>query len=66
MSKHIDQREDGTLEVTMADPNLCAWMYNDVCCNRDSDEVCNWPTYEYCENCPFFAPEDEEEAEYDE
>lgn len=57
MSKYLDQNPDGTLEETIADPEECAWMFNEICCNDESPHCCEWPPTDYCDTCPLFAPE---------
>lgn len=59
MSKWIDENTDGTIETTIADPEGCAWMYNEICCNDQSEYVADWPPEEYCPTCPLFKPETE-------
>ena len=61
MSRYIEQNPDGTLAETLADPDQCAWMFNEICCNDQSEHLADWPPEGYCEHCPFYAPEDMKE-----
>lgn len=37
----------------------CRHLYNEVCCNPDSDQCCDFPHPEYCLYCcPHFTKED--------
>lgn len=60
MSKWIEENLDGTLQTTIADPEGCAWMFNEVCCNDQCEELREFVTQEYCDTCPLFTPEEEE------
>lgn len=61
MSKWLNQNEDGTLEETIADPEQCVWMFNEVCCNDQCEERAEFVTEDYCQRCYFFTPELEKE-----
>ena len=69
MSRYIDTdiKEDGKgrwyLE-TLADPNACRYLINDVCCNADAkDMVADFPDADYCATCRYFTRETRDEIE---
>lgn len=59
MSRFIEPNQNGTYRVTIDNPDDCKFMYNEVCCCADSDEVCDFPEREFCKKrCPHFVKED--------
>lgn len=63
MSKWIEENPDGTMHTEIEDPEACAWMYNEVCCNDQSPYVADWPLLDFCDRCPLFTPEVDDEKE---
>lgn len=65
MSRHIDAEklENGKTKYikTLDDPDGCAWMYDEVCCNDQSEHCCDFPMDEDCGVCPLFERETEED-----
>nr|DAH34049.1 MAG TPA: hypothetical protein [Caudoviricetes sp.] len=57
MSKWMKETENGQYEETIADADGCKYMYNEVCCNDQSEWCCSYPG-EYCKACKLFEPED--------
>ena len=59
MSRWADTREDGGIREEIASMDECKWLINEVCCNDQSDECCDFPHTEYCKTrCPHFTVED--------
>ena len=59
MSRWADTREDGGIREEIASMDECKWLINEVCCNDQSDECCDFPHHDYCKNrCPHFTKED--------
>lgn len=56
MSRYIEEKA-GEYIITLADPDACHHMYNEVCCNDRSPMLGGWD-YGYCEYCPLFEKED--------
>ena len=60
-----DERGRFYLE-TLADPDGCKWLMNEVCCNADNKEmVADFPFAEDCtaDRCPYFEPETQEDKD---
>lgn len=62
MSRWLEEI-DGQYAETLADPDRCRFMLNDLCCYKPSDYVGSYPTEEECEGCPYFRKETMEEGE---
>lgn len=59
MSRWIEKKPGGRWNVTIDNPEDCKYMYNETCCNADSEEVGDFPDREFCkERCPHFEKED--------
>lgn len=60
MSRFIKKGRNGTYQITIDSPEDCKFMYNEVCCNADSDEVGDYPDREeFCrKRCLNFIKED--------
>lgn len=56
MSKFVDEK-DGEYIITLADPDACSHMMNEVCCNEKSPALDNWD-YGFCKICPWFEREE--------
>lgn len=60
MSRWIKEKDGKTIEE-IADTNECRWLYDEVCCNPECDQCCDFPdTEEYCPKCPHFEKEEVE------
>lgn len=63
MSRYIDEKTvNGCKQyiVTLADPNKCKYIYNDVCCNDKSGFVADFVDEDDCDCCGLFEKEDGE------
>lgn len=58
MSRYINQDNVGNYTETISNMNECRWMYDDVCCNDESDCVADYPDEETCRKCELFTKED--------
>ena len=58
MSKWITQLDDGTYEVVLDDKYKCKWMYNEVCCNDQSEILADYPWNGECKKCKLFEREE--------
>lgn len=59
MSRWIERLPDGGYKDTLADPDECRHMYNEVCCHEDSPCLADYPGYEYCRQCKLFESKEE-------
>ena len=58
MSRWIEDAPDGGYITTIADMDECKYMYNEVCCN-DESECCGCYAFEdNCKRCELFEKED--------
>lgn len=55
MSRQLTNK-NGRLKETMKNEDECAWLYDEVCCNADSEFVADYP-HEYCRRCRYFVRE---------
>lgn len=60
MSRYIEQDKHGNYTETIASMNECRWMYDDCCCNHDSDCVADYPDEETCKRCKLYEKENGE------
>ena len=59
MSRWIEKDNDGTIREGISDLDGCRYLYNDVCCNDQSEQCCDFPHEEYCaKRCPHFTKEE--------
>ena len=65
MSRYLESCGESYHEE-IADMEECKYLINEVCCNPDSDQCCDFPHHEYCLYCcPHFTKEDGVLAEPD-
>ena len=55
MARHLERTEHGIKEI-VTDMTKCAWLYDEVCCNADSEHVADYPG-EKCKKCKLFVRE---------
>lgn len=59
MSRWVEQGSDGVIREEIASPDECRYLMNEVCCNPESDQCCDYPHPEYCLYCcPHLTKED--------
>ena len=58
MSRWIESAPDGGYKVTIADMNECKYMYDEICCNDESECCCCYAFEDDCERCELFEKED--------
>lgn len=56
MSKFIEETEDGKTKVTLDNKDKCDYMYNEICCNDQSEYLADYPD-EHCAGCKLFKKE---------
>lgn len=59
MSGWIEEK-GGKYVTTVADMDACKHMYNEVCCNDQSELCGGWPDEYDCSHCELFEREDGE------
>ena len=57
MSKWADEK-DGKVILSIADPQGCNNMYNQICCDERSDHLRESPGEDECHRCEYFEMED--------
>ena len=55
MSRQLS-RENGTIKEIIKNADECVWLYDEVCCNADSEYVADFPM-DYCRKCKHFTKE---------
>lgn len=55
MSRQLTN-ENGKLKENPKNENECIWLYDEVCCNADSEWVADFP-HEHCKRCKNFTKE---------
>ena len=58
MSRWIGSASDGGHKVTIADMDECKYMYDEICCNDESEHCCCYAFKDDCERCELFEKED--------
>ena len=61
MSRQIKTNEQGETVITVDDEERCKHLYNEKCCNAESDMYRSFTSGEACEKCPLFEKEDFED-----
>ena len=56
MSKQL-VNDNGKRTETIKDPEKCAWLYDEVCCNDSSEWLADFPL-EFCQKCRYFTSEE--------
>ena len=55
MSRQLTN-ENGKLKETPKNEEECIWLYDEVCCNADSEWVADFP-HKHCGRCRHFTKE---------
>lgn len=55
MSRQLTN-ENGKLKENPKNEDECIWLYDEVCCNADSEWVADFP-HEHCKRCKNFTKE---------
>lgn len=63
MSRWIEEREDGTYEESVGEPNGCRHELNEICGNTAHPYFGSWTEEGMCAVCPLFEKEDAEGEE---
>lgn len=59
MSRWLEDDGKGGLREVLANIDECRYLIDDVCCNDQSEQCCDWPHAEYClKRCPHFTKEE--------
>lgn len=59
MSRWLEDDGNGGLREVLADITECRYLIDDVCCNDQSEQCCDFPHHEYCsQRCPHFTKEE--------
>lgn len=59
MSRWLEDDGYGGLREVVANIEECRYLIDDVCCNDQSEQCCDYPHPEYCKyRCPHFTPEE--------
>lgn len=58
MSRWIEGTFGGKTLITIADMNECKYMYDDICCNDESEHCCCYAFEDDCKGCELFEKED--------
>ena len=45
-------------KVTIADMDDCKYMYDEICCNDESEHCCDYAFEDVCKRCELFEKED--------
>ena len=57
MSRWIEEKQGYTI-IKIADMDECSYMYNEVCCNDESELCGDYPAQEDCAECLLFKKEE--------
>lgn len=58
MSRWIKDAPDGGYITTIADMDECKYMYDEICCNDESEHCCCYAFKDDCKRCELFEKED--------
>lgn len=58
MSRWIEGTFGRKTLITIADMNECKYMYDDICCNDESEHCCSYAFEDDCKGCELFEKED--------
>ena len=51
MSRWMEKGSDGVIRQGIVSMDECRYLIDEVCCNPDSDQCCDYPHPEYCLYC---------------
>ena len=54
----MEKDSDGIIRQGITSMNECRYLVDEVCCNDQSDQCCDFPHEEFCKHCPHFTEED--------
>lgn len=58
MSRWMEKDSDGIIRQGIVSMDECRYLIDEVCCNDQSDQCCDFPHEEYCRrHCPHFTEE---------
>lgn len=59
MSRWMERGSDGIIRQGIISMDECRYLTDDVCCNDQSEQCCDFPHPDYCKKrCPHFTKED--------
>lgn len=57
MSRWVEKEGDD-YKITIADMDECKHMYDEMCCNDESEHCCSYAFEDDCKGCELFEKED--------